>query len=478
MWILNAHVPLSLLSSDWYSRYQSYLDQSRILVSDVLTQTLDLVKVHLKIEPQKIDRTSGLQTLIPSDPKLDRYAYSEIYFADFPPHPLANLESGEEVVIDQKGGLLLPCFVDIHTHLDKGHIWQRSPNRTGTFATALQTVSQDAEQYWTETDIYVRMNFALQCSYAHGTQALRTHLDSSGEVGKRVWKVFQQIKKEWSDRLELQAVALVPPHYYGMDEADDLVDLVAESQGILGGVFFSDPHLDIDLDRLFTIANDRHLSIDLHVDESNNPHDRALLAVAQAKLRHNFQQSVICGHCCSLSLQSKQNLAKTIAAVKEAEIGIVSLPLCNLYLQDRQPDRTPQWRGITALHELKAANIPIAIASDNCRDPFYAFGDHDALEVLRESTRIAHLDHPYGDWIKTITSTPGEWFSRVENHTSNKNIPTQNTIAAQLPADFILFEGRNWNEVLSRPENNRRIFRNAQEISIVLPHYSELDRIC
>ena len=471
MWILNAHVPLSLLSSDWCSLYHSYHLQSRNLVSNKVSKTFDLVRVHLKIEPQTIDRNSGFKT------EIDRYVYREIYFADFSPHPLANLEWGEEVIIDQKGGLLLPCFVDIHTHLDKGHIWQRSPNTTGTFATALETVSQDAEQYWTETDIYARMNFALQCSYAHGTQALRTHLDSSGEVGKRVWNVFQQIQKDWSDRLYLQAVALVPPHYYGLEEADELVDLVAESQGILGGVFFSHPHLDLYLDRLFTIANDRHLSIDLHVDESNNPKDQALFAIAQAKLRHHFQGSVICGHCCSLSLQSKPNLEKTIAAVKAAEIGIVSLPLCNLYLQDRQPDRTPQWRGITALHELKAAHIPIALASDNCRDPFYAFGDHDGLEVLRESTRIAHLDHPYGDWIKTVTSTPKEWFSLAGKNTSDRNTSQKNTIAAQSPAHFILFQGRNWNEVLSRPENDRRVFRNGQEISTVLPHYSELDTI-
>ena len=436
MWILNAHVPISLVSPDLFS---------------VAHPASGLVKIHLKVDvlPACAEQVQG---------------YTAIYLADGEPHPLANRDIGHETIIDQRGGLLLPCFVDVHTHLDKGHIWSRSPNPSGTFADAMQITPQDAQHHWTEEDLYARMDFALRCSYAHGTQALRTHLDSSGIVGQRVWKVFRQIQTDWSDRLGLQGVALVPPQFYQSEEAPALVDLVAESQGILGGVYVSSPGLDSDLDRLFQIARDRGLALDLHVDESSNRHDRALFQIAQAKLRHGFESSVICGHCCSLSLQSEAHLAATIALVKAAKIGIVSLPLCNLYLQDRQPHRTPQWRGITAIHELKQAGVPIALASDNCRDPFYAFGDHDGLEVLRESTRIAHLDHPFGDWIQAITRTPAEWLG----------MDAYTRIEIGFPAEFILFQGRNWNEVLSRPENDRRVFRKGQEISTRLPAYSEL----
>ena len=35
------------------------------------------------------------------------------------------------------------------------------------------------------------------------------------------------------------------------------------------------------------------------------------------------------------------------------------------------------------------------IASDNVRDPFYAYGDLDMLEVWREGVRILHLDYPF-----------------------------------------------------------------------------------
>ena len=39
--------------------------------------------------------------------------------------------------IDQDGGQVWPGLVDVHTHLDKGHIWPRVPNPDGSFAAAI-----------------------------------------------------------------------------------------------------------------------------------------------------------------------------------------------------------------------------------------------------------------------------------------------------------------------------------------------------
>ena len=71
--------------------------------------------------------------------------------------------------------------------------------------------------------------------------------------------------------------------------------------------------------------------------------------------------------------------------------------------------RTPRWRGVTLLHEMKAAGLRVAVAGDNCRDPFYAYGDHDMLETFTNAVKILHLDHPLGDWIASaFSSTCGD----------------------------------------------------------------------
>ena len=81
--------------------------------------------------------------------------------------------------------------------------------------------------------------------------------------------------------------------------------------------------------------------------------------------------------------------------------------MCNMYLQDRSAGRTPRLRGVAPLHELDAGGIAVAVASDNTRDPFYAYGDLDMLEVFREATRILHLDHSDRPWLRPARRAPG-----------------------------------------------------------------------
>jgi cytosine deaminase len=373
--------------------------------------------------------------------------------------------SGDIPVVDLQGGLVWPCFVDMHTHLDKGHIWERSPNPDGTFASAIEAVDADAQKNWNAEDVYRRMEFGLKCSYAHGTKAIRTHIGSAGEQGTVSLEVFEALQAEWGDRLILQAVSLVSLDYFLTPAGEKLADRIAEIGGILGGFAYMNPDLDKQLDRVFALAKERNLNLDFHTDENDDPDSVTLQQVAKTAIRHQFSGQIICGHCCSLAVQPPDLVTEIIALVKAANIGIVSLPMCNLYLQDRQSQATPRWRGVTLLHELKAAGIRVAVASDNCRDPFYGFGDHDVLEVFNMAVRIAHLDRPWGDWPCAVTKTPADLMG----------LPKLGRIAVGLPADLILFKARNFSELLSRAQGDRTVLRQGREIDTTLPDYRELD---
>src|SRR6516162_1823895 len=39
----------------------------------------------------------------------------------------------------------------------------------------------------------------------------------------------------------------------------------------------------------------------------------------------------------------------------------------------RRMERTPRWRGVAPVHEMRRRGIPVAIAGENCRDPFHAY---------------------------------------------------------------------------------------------------------
>jgi cytosine/creatinine deaminase len=369
-------------------------------------------------------------------------------------------------VLDQAGGMVWPGFVDMHTHIDKGHIWPRKANPDGTFFGALEAVRADRRANWSRTDVARRMDFSLRCAYAHGTVLLRTHIDSEAPQHRISWPVFAEMRDLWAGRIDLQGVSLIPieaarDHAY----LDALGSLVKDHGGVFGCVTYMYPGIDELLDRVFAVAARNGLDLDFHSDESQDPAERSLAHVAEAVIRNRFPGRVVCGHCCSLLRQPEQEAARTIARVREAGIAVVSLPLCNMYLQDRDGGRTPLSRGITMLHELAAAGVEIAVASDNTRDPFYAYGDLDMLEVFRETIRIAQFDHPISAAPDLVAAAPGRILDRAD----------RGMVRAGAPADLILFRGRGWTELLSRPQSDRTVLRGGRPIDTTLPDFRELD---
>jgi cytosine deaminase len=216
---------------------------------------------------------------------------------------------------------------------------------------------------------------------------------------------------------------------------------------------------------LFALARERNLDVDLHVDETGDHTVLTLLRVAQLAGRVNFAGKILCGHCCSLALQSDATIRETLDACYDAGIAVVSLPACNMFLQDRRPGLTPRWRGVPPLQEIKARGLQVAIGGDNVRDPYYAYGDHDMLDTFTLAVKILQLDYPIGDWIDAATRTPAS-IMRLEH---------RGTLHADAPADLIVLRARNYSELLSRHQSDRVVLRAGRAIDTSPPDYRQLD---
>jgi cytosine deaminase len=366
------------------------------------------------------------------------------------------------------GCMVWPGFVDMHTHIDKGHIWPRSATPGGTFADALAGVDLDRTTRWVADDVAARMEFALRSAYAHGTVLLRTHIDSDPPQHRISWPVVAAMRERWAGRVELQAVSIFRVETFNdPDFADEIVALVKGHGGVLGAFVYPAPGFERAIETMMIRAAEAGLDLDLHVDESGDPGHHGLRVLADAAIRLGFPGTIVAGHCCSLALQPEAEAGETMDRVAEAGIKVVSLPLCNLHLQDRAAGRTPRWRGVTLVHELAARGVDVAIASDNTRDPFYDYGDLDMAEVFREAVRILHLDHPLGDWPAAVARTPAAICGR----------PQRGVLAPGGIADLVIFNARDWSELMARPQSDRVVVRDGRAISRRLPDYRELDHL-
>jgi len=373
---------------------------------------------------------------------------------------------GEAPEVAMSGRIVLPLFVDVHTHLDKGHIWRRKRNPTGDFSGAVVATVEDRSANWSAADVAARMEFSLRCAYAHGTTAIRTHIDSVDPQTRISWPVLAEARARWRGRIDLQASPLFTiDHLADPSHVADIEAMLdAFGSGILGAAIRMEPDLRDGLGVLFELAERKGWELDFHVDESSDPAARSLKVIADLAIERRFARPILVGHCCSLALQEDDERRRTIDAVARAGLSVVSLPMCNMFLQDRQTGRTPRWRGVTALHELKRAGVNVMIASDNTRDPFYPYGDLDMMEVWREGVRILHLDYPFADWAEVVNSAP----ARAMGLDLGRLHPGNS-------ADMILTHARDFIELMARPQSDRIVLRRGEASNATPPSYAELD---
>jgi cytosine deaminase len=381
---------------------------------------------------------------------------------------------GDIPSLDLRGFHVWPALIDMHTHIDKSQVISRIGPLGPSFANAREAINVDRLKHWNRDDIYARMDFSIRCAFANGVCAIRTHIDSYEGQAETSWDVFAELRRKWSGRVTLQATSSVPIDTYTTAYGAKLADLAAATEGgLLGGVLrrstdhnygFID-NIDVLLDALFALARARDLYVDLHVDETTASDVFHLEQVAQAVIRNKMHGHVVCGHCCSLAVQPEQKITSVLDLCAEAGIGIVTLPLANLYLQDRKLGRTPRLRGVTALHEISAKNIAIAIASDNVRDSFVPFGDYDPIETFRHSVAVYHLDQDIGDSLRMFGPLPAQMMG----------IAPQGSLAAGTSANFTIIPARSLNEIVCRPQANRIVVSNGRALRGALPEFPDYE---
>jgi cytosine deaminase len=347
-------------------------------------------------------------------------------------------------------GLLLPLFADIHVHLDKTGIIDRVDGLASGLMQAIDATRADAVN-WTRDDLATRAGDAIDRAWRHGTRAMRTHVDWRDPGVPLAWEVLNAIKQDWRGRVDLQLASLLP-----LDEMDrcgrDVARRVAADGGVFGAFVLGNEDQARKIALTFDLAEEFNLSLDFHVDETLDETATGIdLIVAETAHRH-MAGRVLCGHCCALSRRPRDTVLRLLDQAATAGVGLVALPTSNAYLQDSVPGRTPVFRGLAPIQEARACGIDTMLASDNCRDPFFPYGDYDLLEILRLGVLNARLDPQ--DWTAAITGLPMKWMGR-----------DQSPIAAGAPADFVHVAASSFTDLIARTGAGRIVYRRGIELT-------------
>lgn len=359
--------------------------------------------------------------------------------------------------LDARGLVALPNFVEPHAHLDKAMTSPTVGNDPGDLSSAIAAWIE-ARPAMTTAGIARR---ALGTAYrylAHGATAIRSHTDTGPGIGTRAVEALLSVRAALAGTVDVQVVAACAAPCTGAAGTDNRATFLAALEAgadVVGGAPWLDPEPLASLDYLLSVALERHLPVDFHLDETLDPGTLTLLALAE-RVTGGFPVRVTASHCVSLGSQPLEVQRRVAASVAAAGIAVVALPQTNLYLQGRgRPSSTP--RGITAIAALKDAGVLVAGGADNIRDPFNPMGRADPLETASLLVTAAHR-------------RPAEALDAVTGASrAVLGLPTE-PLAAGQPANLVLLPGPDPAAAIAQAAAARTVFRCGRVVARTTVH--------
>ncbi|MDH6181553.1 cytosine deaminase [Microbacteriaceae bacterium SG_E_30_P1] len=285
--------------------------------------------------------------------------------------------------LDLTGFVLLPAAAEPHAHLDKALTWDIINPPAGDLEQAIASWQAYSVEMSVDS-IADRARTQALAMLRNGTTAIRTHIDLLlGPAPLRGVEALVRVRDELSELIDIELVALA-----GWQAPDATVEAALDlGVDLVGGAPHLAPDPLADLRRLVAIADRRGVGIDLHTDESLT---NDVTIMEYARLVRGWSRPVSAGHCVRLGTLEQHELDDVITEVLASNIGIISLPITNLYLQGwNHPVSTP--RGLTALRALLDAGVRVGAGADNVRDPFNPVGRSDAFETASLLVTAGHL---------------------------------------------------------------------------------------
>ena len=367
-------------------------------------------------------------------------------------------------VIDCAGKLVSPPFTDIHVHLDAVlTVGQPRFNQTGTLIEGIE-IWAERKKTLTFDDVKRRATLAVKWELAHGVTRIRSHVDVCDPDLTAV-KTLLEVKKEFAGLVDLQLVAFPQDGIYAFPKGERLMKQAMElGCDIVGGI----PHHEMtrddgvaDVKFACVLAQQFQAKLDLHIDETDDPHSRFTEVLAAETIKRGLSGRVTASHTTSMHSVDNAYAFKLIRLIKRAGLHMVTNPCDNSVLQGRF-DTYPKRRGHTRVKELLAAGVNVGIGHDSIMDPWYPLGVGDPVQV-------AFVWIHYGQ-MSGATEIPQVW-DMITTNPARAFGATDKTygIIVGNPADLVLLDAETEFDALRRIAPRLLVIRNGQIVARTTP---------
>lgn len=348
-----------------------------------------------------------------------------------------------EEVLDCKGKMALPPFVESHVHLDTCLTAGRPRwNLSGTLFEGIQCW-EEYKPFLTRQEVKERVNKAVRMQASNGIQYVRTHVDIN-DPKLTALEAILELREEIRDFMDIQIVAF--PQYgilsypKGTELLEQALKMGADAAGAIPHFEFTREYSVESLNICFKLAQKYGKLIDVHCDEIDDEASRGLETVAARAYETGMKDMVTASHTTAMHSYNNAYVIRLMRILQMSDINFVANPCVNVHLGGRA-DTYPKRRSMTRVKELTEAGINVSFGSDDIFDPWNPLGNAKMRDQVFMGLYTGHM-LGYDEIVNSYKFV-------TTNAARTLHLGDRYGIKPGNDANFVIMDAQNWYDALN-----------------------------
>ena len=347
---------------------------------------------------------------------------------------------GEGPSVDARGHFVSPGLVECHFHLDKSRILDRVAPLESRRATDYMKRVSSVKHTFTTEDIYHRARQTLEQCVLNGVLHMRTHVEVDSPIALAGFEAIELLAREYAWAMDLEICVFLQEGWTNVPGAEaNVVAGLTRGAPVVGGAPRYDTNGPAQIERIFALAKEYDVHVDIHGDGGYTTHDMMAPQICDLADEIGWGGRVAIGHGNKYSCLPEAELAALGKRMAASGVAVAVLPATDMFTQGRHQEHSVM-RGVADAHALIAQGANCAIATNNVLNPFTPYGDCSLV-------RIANF---YANVVQRGTEKDlAECFAMVTERPARILRKKDYGIAVGNPADLVVWNARTPAEVIA-----------------------------
>ena len=347
--------------------------------------------------------------------------------------------AGDGENVDAGGCLVSPGLVESHFHLDKALILERCAPPKDRRATDHMKRTSAIKHTFTEEDVYARASATLEQCLLNGVTHMRTHVEVDPNVGLRGYAAIERLARDYAWGIDLQLCVFLQEGWTNVPGAEaNVVAALKRGAPVVGGAPRYDTNGPGQIDRIFALAREFNVDVDIHLDGGYTTHDMDIFQVCDLTDRLGWGGRVAIGHGNKYSCLPLEELDALGRRMAESGVALAVLPATDLFNAGRHLDHSVI-RGVADANALIAQGANCSISTNNVMNPFTPYGDCSLVRIANLYANVVQrgTERDLSDCFAMLTSRPARILRRKDYGIAVGNSADLVVWNAKTPAEVI-----------------------------------------